>query len=91
MCKHEWENTKDGSLDKHCVKCGKKVKQGRLTMPNKATTQADVILPAGREIVKVPHYTGEKTVVFEAFKDDLVKEFNKSLNLSIINNPRRSD
>ncbi|NBI08235.1 hypothetical protein [Senegalia massiliensis] len=86
-CKHEWLDitTKDGRKALICSKCSKKVHKGQLTNKISADISASITLPIAREQIDMPHYNGEETVIVKVYKDDLIKELYKGLNLSINN------
>lgn len=83
-CKHVWIVMEDGSLDKLCVLCGKKVKQMVSALPLTdftAPTVSTAAQPALRETVTI-HMGGNLGTV-DVYKDRLAEEINKQLNLSI--------
>lgn len=91
-CNHEWINITTKDDDKKtlmCSKCGKKIHKGQLSARITVDTSAPISLAAGREKKKMPFYDGEKTTIVEVYKDELVKELYKGLNVSNLNSIKR--
>lgn len=42
-CEHKWVDMEDGNLDRFCVKCGKKAKQGVLRAQTKASMKEPIL------------------------------------------------
>lgn len=78
--KHNFINSGYGS-DLICTKCGYAAKQAAL--PIGVEIRAEIAVPIVREKIEVPVFNGEKTVRVERYKDDVMKEFRKSVGLGI--------
>lgn len=79
-CKHKWVDMEDGTLDKLCVRCRKFAMQA-VMKPTSVSATANPSLPAGRETIEVPFYTGSEHVRINVYKDDLIKQKNKEIGL----------
>lgn len=82
-CKHNFVRSGYGN-DLICTKCGYAAKQA--TLPFSSKVGSSLAMPAGREKVKMPHYTGSETVVIEVFRDDIKKELKRELGFDLTHN-----
>ncbi|PEJ68684.1 hypothetical protein CN680_26030 [Bacillus pseudomycoides] len=73
-CKHKWIDMEDGTNDKFCVKCSKKVKQMQISLPISIPVGIDMSLPVTREKMTINSYGRLQ----EVYKDEWLKEFNKT-------------
>lgn len=82
-CKHKWVDMEDGSLRRFCVKCSKFAMQNRLSMPMSADLSVPLGMPLGRETMEIPFYNGSEHTRITVYKDDLIRQINKEIGLTI--------
>ena len=80
-CNHKWVRPGYGN-DLLCIKCGYASMQATMTMPVTEPIQQPIL----REKMEVPLCTGDKTVKVSVYKDELIKELQRSLGLDIAHN-----
>lgn len=54
-----------------------------IAVPVSLSVQRQIIEPAAREMVEIPFFNGSKVVRVKRYKDDVMKEFRKSVGLGI--------
>lgn len=84
-CKHKWVRSGYGN-DLICTKCGYAAKQGVLTMPTQDMSLSISSQPMARETIEIPICTGNKSERVSVYKDELIKELQRSLDLDIAYN-----
>ncbi|WP_381482234.1 hypothetical protein [Sporosarcina contaminans] len=82
-CQHKWVIMEDGSLDKFCVRCRRYAKQAQLAMPATVSASVSASQPILRETIEVPFYNGSEHTRMTVYKDDLIKQINKEIGLTI--------
>ncbi|MEK4636871.1 hypothetical protein NST14_11840 [Bacillus sp. FSL W8-0519] len=78
-CKHKWVDMEDGTNDKLCVKCSKKVKQMQITLPISLPISVNASLPMAREKMTINSYGRLQ----EVYKDEWEAEFYRKGGIGI--------
>lgn len=79
-CKHKWIDMEDGSLDRFCVKCSFKQMQSALK-PLTVDAAMSSTLPAMRETIEVPFYTGSEHIRITVDKENFMRDLHKEMGL----------
>lgn len=81
-CKHKWVDIEDGSLDQFCVRCRKFQMQNIMELAS-VDASSSLSVPLGRETIEVPFYNGSEHTRMTVYKDDLIKQMNEEIGLTI--------
>lgn len=81
-CKHKWIDMEDGTFDQFCVRCSLKQMQNVMS-PISAELNVPLGMSLEREKIEVPLFTGDKHIRISVYKDELIKQMNEEIGLSI--------
>ncbi|AAT59996.1 MULTISPECIES: hypothetical protein [Bacillus cereus group] len=78
-CKHKWVDMEDGTNDKFCVKCSKKLKQMQIILPISLPISVNAALPMAREKMTINSYGH----LHEVYKDEWEAEFYRKRGIGV--------